>query len=170
MGLLARCAALTLALVAGCYEPELRDCTIRCSAATDCASGQVCGSDGMCAAPDVAGQCAERPAVVDAGVIVDGTKPRPDARPDAPPDAPPPGQLQVTVEGRGRVTVTGIGTCTDQCTYTTVLGAQITVEAVPLEEWRFDKWTQGPCIGQPASCVFSSTTVDNLSAKFRKHD
>lgn len=172
MGLLARCAAPTLALVAGCYEPELRDCTVACSAETDCASGQVCGTDGMCAAPEIAGQCANRPAVVDGGVGVDGAKP--DAKPDAsmppPPDAPAQGKLQVTVEGRGRITVQGIGTCTDDCTYTVPVATQITAEAVALDEWRFDKWTQGPCIGQPATCQFPTTIVVNISAKFRKDD
>jgi hypothetical protein len=120
----------------------------------------------MCAAPEIAGHCESLPAVVDAGVIIDGAKP--DATPDAPPDAPPHSQLYVTVEGRGRVTVEGVGTCTDSCTYTAPLTTSLTVEAVPLDEWKFDKWTQGPCIGQLATCHFSTTFVVSLSAKFKK--
>jgi hypothetical protein len=47
-------AVLTyLVASAGCYNPELRDCTVRCSAASDCTGGQVCRSDGYCAMPDV---------------------------------------------------------------------------------------------------------------------
>jgi hypothetical protein len=47
-------AVLTyLVASAGCYNPEVRDCTVRCSAATDCTGGQVCRSDGYCAMPDV---------------------------------------------------------------------------------------------------------------------
>lgn len=170
MGFLARYAAPTFALAAGCYEPELRDCTIACSAETDCASGQVCGTDGMCAAPDVAGRCAERPAMIDAGVIVDGAKPLPDARPDATPlpDAPTQGKLTVNIEGRGRVTVMGIGTCNDNCTYTVPLTTSLTAQADPLAEWRFEKWTQGPCAGQLATCNFSSTIAVTISAKFKK--
>lgn len=40
-------------LVAGCYNPELRDCTVHCSAPRDCAGGQVCRDDGWCAMPEV---------------------------------------------------------------------------------------------------------------------
>jgi hypothetical protein len=42
-----------LLAVAGCYEPELRDCTVQCSAATDCTGGQVCRADGYCSMPGV---------------------------------------------------------------------------------------------------------------------
>jgi len=171
MGLLEKFIVPSLAIVAGCYEPELRDCTVRCSAESDCAVGQVCGADHMCAAPDVAGHCENVAAVVDAGVVGDGAKPQPDARPDAPPppDAPTHGQLHLKIEGgRGRITVQGIGTCTDECTYTVLLGTQLAAEAAAVEEWRFDKWTNGPCIGQSANCVFSQTFLVDVTAKFKK--
>lgn len=38
----------------GCYDPELRDCTVRCTSPNDCTGGQVCRKDGWCAMPDVA--------------------------------------------------------------------------------------------------------------------
>jgi hypothetical protein len=38
---------------AGCYQPDLRDCTVHCAAPTDCTGGQVCRPDGWCAMPDV---------------------------------------------------------------------------------------------------------------------
>ena len=44
---------LVLAILSGCYEPELRDCTVTCEGATDCADGQTC-SAGLCAANGVA--------------------------------------------------------------------------------------------------------------------
>ena len=47
-------AAVGAVLAAGgCYRPELRDCTVRCSAPTDCTGGQICNSDGWCAMSDV---------------------------------------------------------------------------------------------------------------------
>jgi hypothetical protein len=33
---------------AGCYNPQLRDCAVQCSAPTDCTGGQVCRADGFC--------------------------------------------------------------------------------------------------------------------------
>jgi hypothetical protein len=47
-----------LVATAGCYNPELRDCTVQCSAATDCTGGQVCRADGWCAMPGTE-ECAE---------------------------------------------------------------------------------------------------------------
>jgi hypothetical protein len=38
-------------LVVGCYHPDVRDCTVQCSAATDCTSGQVC-NHGWCTMPE----------------------------------------------------------------------------------------------------------------------
>jgi hypothetical protein len=171
MGLLAKCAALTLALLAGCYEPQLVDCTIRCSGAADCASGQVCGADHFCAAPDIADHCSSVTAVIDAGVIVDGAGAKPDARPDAPPppDAPTHGQLHVTIEGgKGRVTVDGVGTCTSDCTYSVPLHMPLTAHAVGEDDWHFEKWTDGPCIGQLENCAFTPTLVVAVTAKFKK--
>jgi hypothetical protein len=42
-----------LVAVTACYQPELRDCTVQCSAPTDCAGDQVCRADGWCAMPTV---------------------------------------------------------------------------------------------------------------------
>ena len=56
MALLKTGVAFTVAIAAGaCYEPELRDCTLSCTAAAECADGQVCGSDHFCASPEIAG-------------------------------------------------------------------------------------------------------------------
>ena len=40
-----------LVAVAGCYNPEVKDCTVRCSGETECTSGQTC-SDGWCVKGD----------------------------------------------------------------------------------------------------------------------
>src|SRR5688572_992995 len=110
MGLL-RVGVAGLASIAGCYSPEVRDCTLTCSAASDCVDGQVCGSDHFCAAPAIAGQCASLPGgdagdgIRDAGVIA----PIADARPDAP-DAATHTTLSLMIDGQGRITVQGIAT------------------------------------------------------------
>jgi hypothetical protein len=65
--------AIAVGIVTGCYDPAVRDCTIACTAGDRCGPGQVCGSDGWCAAPAVAGRC-KALATPDAHVA-----PRPDA-------------------------------------------------------------------------------------------
>ncbi|HEY5927429.1 MAG TPA: hypothetical protein VIV11_37350 [Kofleriaceae bacterium] len=55
-----------LVAVAGCYQPELRDCTVQCAAPTDCTGGQVCRNDGWCAMPG-AKKCPEGGAAPDGG-------------------------------------------------------------------------------------------------------
>jgi len=57
---------LGVVLVGGCYNPALRNCTVQCSGPGDCGNGQVCGSDGWCAAADVAGRCDPLAAAADA--------------------------------------------------------------------------------------------------------
>lgn len=44
--------ALAYLGLTGCYEPALRDCTVRCAAPNDCTGGQVCRKDGWCAMPE----------------------------------------------------------------------------------------------------------------------
>lgn len=51
----------TAVVLAGCYAPSVRDCTVRCASRDDCASGQICGADGLCAAPEIAGRCRTAP-------------------------------------------------------------------------------------------------------------
>jgi hypothetical protein len=68
-----------LVATSGCYNPELRDCTVQCSAPTDCTGGQVCRADGFCAMPD-AKQCTKE-GENDANLAVDAA---PTPTPDAP--------------------------------------------------------------------------------------
>ncbi|MBA3820036.1 MAG: hypothetical protein H0X17_14170 [Deltaproteobacteria bacterium] len=58
---------LGLLVAAGCYEPDLRTCTVQCAASNDCAPGQLCGNDGWCALPSAIGACAPS----DGGATVD---------------------------------------------------------------------------------------------------
>jgi hypothetical protein len=178
MGLLRIGVASLASIAAGCYSPELRDCTLTCNAASDCADGQVCGSDHFCAAPGIAGQCAFLPG--DAGGSnrdggIDAPK-MPDARPDAAmPDAPTHAVLTISIEGKGRVTVQTIGTCDESgpqnghCTYAVPLNLAITVQAQPYEDQRFDKWTTPVCASMSMpSCTFTPVGPTTVGVKFRK--
>jgi hypothetical protein len=168
MGIL-RIGVLLLIASAGCYSPELRDCTLTCSEASDCAGGQVCGSDHLCAAPDIAGKCSSLPS--DAGSNAR------DAGVDAVmlPDAATHGELAVVIEGEGRITVTGFGTCdkaapqNGACTYIVPLNASLTVTADSHPNWYFDKWTTAACATTPvATCTFTFSAATPLGAKFKK--
>ena len=92
---MARALACCVVVLAGCYEPQLTDCAVRCADAAECAPGQVCRADGWCTAPENTGACAPMSAqgelvpvsgwVVDAAL--DASSPSPDAPKPPPPDA-----------------------------------------------------------------------------------
>ena len=166
--LLALAAGLT-----GCYSPELRDCAVTCAADSDCGPGQVCGGDQMCAAPEIAGHCNQRPtpdaAVPDAAVadaaVADA------ASPDA---FVPLGILQIGIKGKGRVEVAGIGSCSDAapdhaCTFTVPIGIPRVLHAVPGADFVFDKWEPGACTGGTPTCTVTPTAFTLATARF-KHD
>lgn len=52
-GVLAGVVLAHLVAIAGCYQPDVRDCTVHCSESTDCTGGQICRADGWCAMPDI---------------------------------------------------------------------------------------------------------------------
>jgi hypothetical protein len=156
-----------LATLAGCYAPALRDCTVTCESPSDCASGQVCGDDGLCAVPQRAGRCSIPP---DAAPV-DAAPPR-----DAPPDAPPTVTLHVLVMGKGSVVVDGRGTCSSldpqkgNCSYEVAAGAPQQVRAVMIDLTQlFAGWTSMTCAGQGAICTFVPTAPTTVSAKFDHH-
>lgn len=160
--------ALAAALVAaspGCYEPSLRDCALACSASSDCAGDQVCGDDGLCAAPDVAGNCAAMGSGgLDAGV----------ARPDAMMPPPPPNiELRVQIMGKGSVIVDNRGVCTTQgsqkgdCTFMIANGAAQTIRALPIQIGEsFQSWTSPTCKDATAICTFSPSAAVTVVARF----
>ena len=166
---LLRSAALAL-LLAGCYDPSLRDCTVTCHAAGECASGQVCGADGYCASPSVAGTCKPADAhesEIDAPLaIIDA--PPPDA---GPPDATP-AQLHITIAGKGKVVdSTSVITCNappGDCLFTVDSGATITLTAVASGAGHpFADWTTANCMGMGPTCTVTiDASVVTVSAKF----
>lgn len=181
------CVALPLALGSACYAPEGLNCTVSCSADTDCISGQACTSDHFCAATEIA-TCAGRTASdagtgsqpdaarqapgVDARPAVDAM-PRPaDAMPPMPDAMPPPPQFQLTViiSGGGSVR-TNVGAECDRgtCTYSVAAGTAVTLTAVNHGKNVFQRWQGAPCMGQPASCQLTITAATTASAVFDHH-
>lgn len=168
MGLLIR-LAFVLA-IAGCYAPDVRDCTRSCASDDDCVSSQVCTTDHFCAAPGLATGCTEL--VHDASVVdaPDGHPPPHDAMPphDAPmPDAWPTVNLMIQIDGSGMVTLTGGGTCdATACTLPAPKGLPATLTAVGHGTHTFEKWTSTTCANQPAVCTFTPTAATTVSVKF----
>ncbi|MDB4952816.1 MAG: hypothetical protein JWO36_385 [Myxococcales bacterium] len=187
MGLLTRFGGVGFGLGAamiGCYSPDLRDCTVACSTASDCASGQMCGTDQFCAAPSVAGHCAKLArsdaGTVDGLVLHDGAMPHVDARP---PDAPAPAdaapaptiQLHIVITGKGRVVVNGSASCDSSgpqhgnCLLAAPISVPAMLQASGHQQDSFDGWTTQACAGQGATCTFTPTTDTLVGVHFAHH-
>jgi hypothetical protein len=141
-------AALCMLLVA-CYEPDAVDCTIECSAGDDCGEGQVCGSDGFCAKPDVAGTCRSNQN-----------------------DEPNSVTLVVTISGSGKVTVGDIGTCDSDdasqgsCMFAVTANVVQQLEAIENKDREFISWTS-TCSGSSTTCTVTPvTSLTQVGAKF----
>lgn len=149
-------AAAALALVAGCYDPDLRDCAVACTNGDECGPGQVCGDDGLCASPDVAGTCDQPPGA--------------DARP---PDAPPAVTLRLEIERKGRLVVEDpASTCESDenggtsCTVALPSPQWVDVDAIATDE-PFERWTTSNCTGSQPTCrVFAGPGTTTIGARF----
>jgi hypothetical protein len=98
------CAVLTH--IAGCYDPSVRDCSIECASAKECAGGQVCSSDGFCVAPSYRGRCRHGEAPVDATSLqVDADGASPDAG----------GAVALCEQGCANGTCDALGVCVLDC-------------------------------------------------------
>jgi hypothetical protein len=128
-------------MLGACYSPELRDCTVTCTASTDCAADQVCDGAGFCAAPEVAGSCE-----TGSGAI-------------------PKVSLRVSILGGGMIQVTGVGACTSDCTWMVDNGTP--VQLVVVKPPDFDKWTTPNCKNPSTSCTLPMTASAIVGAKFK---
>jgi hypothetical protein len=153
--------------LAGCYAPALRDCTVSCASPHDCASGQACGDDGLCASPEAAGRCTPPP---DAGPERDAELPR-DA--GASGDAAATIPLRVRITGVGSVVVDGHRTCSStspqrgDCTYDVVLRAAQIARALPIQaDQQFTSWTSVTCLGMGATCAVTPVAPTTIVARF----
>lgn len=132
---LASLASITTLLIA-CYDPSSRDCTVTCSPQEPCADDQVCGSDGYCASPSVAGHCMDNSVAPDAAAA--------------------PVSLQIVVEGGGKVSVADIGSCEVDCMYAVPANVQLEVKAIAGGDLEFVGWTE-TCTGKEKSCWVTPT-------------
>ncbi len=146
-------AALLVALASACYSPELGDCTVTCTLKTECAEGQTCNI----------GFCVDEDELRDCRVVA----PTADA-------APPRTALMITVEGKGRIELPGIGACSSEppqngeCTLSVARNASVTSRAVAIDDAAFERWTTTTCLGESETCQFTpSVPTLNLGAKFK---
>lgn len=161
-----------LLVVAACYDPSLKDCTISCASNDDCAHGQACAAGGWCAA-----EGASCSGVIDAPTVVTDSAPAVDAA--VAPDAMTNASLRVTVQMVGQIVVEGVGTCTSTmptahapatmtCTYGVVSGTELTATAMPTSsQHQFDKWTDPLCKSQGATCKFTVLPLTVIQANFK---
>jgi hypothetical protein len=156
-------AVLFCLLLAGCYSPAERDCTVTCAAAKDCIGDQVCGTDHFCAAPAVAGHCS----------TVDAAVPMHDAPHDADESIDAPSTiyvaLTVTIGGMGRVDVQGVATCSmPMCVFQVPAGQPLTLMAAQTNpDKNFQMWQNGcASAGTQLTCALTPTASVKVGAKF----
>jgi hypothetical protein len=155
--------ALIASTCAGCYAPELRDCTVTCAATSECAGAQICGEDHFCAAPARAGRCT----APDGGGAEDARTAGADARPDAQDTI----RLTLQIDGHGEVGLDGGASCaTTGCVLLAPRGLPVTLAAMGLGHDDFDRWTTPNCALQTSTCVLVSYLDAELGARFRKAD
>jgi hypothetical protein len=156
-----------LLALSACYSPTLHDCTVVCESADDCANGQICGADKLCAAPEAAGKCQQLSGMIDAGVVHNDAGMI---------DAPPPAMvmIRVQIEGKGSVTLDGAGACGAQggqhgdCTFTVAPRTQtIRVNLLPPGD-PFVGWTSMTCKTAGLVCSFTASAGLTIVAKFDK--
>jgi hypothetical protein len=139
MGVLGRAA---FAMLAGCYAPDVRDCVLPCATSADCADGQVCGADLVCAAAGVT--CGPMQAVT----------------------------ITVAITGTGQVAIgpmmcmSMLGSAS--CTLSAPAGEPATATAMGMHGETFTGWTSEVCAQEPASCAFTPDGPTDLAAAFAK--
>jgi hypothetical protein len=141
--------SLLLTLLAACYEPEAVDCTIECAGADECTDGQQCGSDGYCAAPEIAGSCRAMLS-----------------------DDPQSVTLMVTISGHGKVTIDKVGTCDSEspsqgtCMFAVLANVMQKLKAVENNDREFVSWTS-TCSGSSSTCTVTPvTSLTQVGARF----
>jgi hypothetical protein len=157
------CSLAATSGASACYAPTTRDCELSCGSDSDCAGGQVCGTEHLCAGRGLS--CA--PGAVDGGLVGDGER--------APPvdahavDAEQTVVLTIMIGGMGTVTLDGGASCSTMpsCQLVAPLDKQATLVATPGAKMMFDMWMMGPCMGQGATCTFVPTTDTMLQVHFK---
>ncbi len=158
-------------LLVACYEPSVRDCTVSCASASDCAGDQVCGASGWCAAPDVACSLDPDAAGVD-GAATDGSDGDGMTPLDAPMMIDAGAALRIVISGRGSVATDQPGVNCQappgDCSFSVAPGTTVTLTAMdgPGNN-RFVDWTTPNCMGMGRTCVLTvSSPVTLVSVEF----
>ena len=144
--------ALVLALV-GCYAPDAPNCTLACTADTDCISGQACTTDHLCAGTNIT-TCGVQ-------ATTDGSVPGIDAG-----SGTTMVTLTIQIGKDGSVRDSDDDVCDSPtnmpltCMFQVPSGDPLTITAIPDPEKQFDKWMGAPCMGQLAMC--HTTPVGNI--------
>lgn len=134
-----------LALVAGCYDPDVTSCKVTCSTSDECAGSQTC-DHGFCTS---AGET---------------------CNPEGPPDGPTATRmLHVMVMGNGSISVANAGTCKDNCMYALPDGGSISATWVQTSGGHpFKMWTTSNCSSQGQTCTFTlAMGTDSVGAMFQ---
>jgi hypothetical protein len=165
-------AAIAAASLVACYQPTLRDCTVSCTSAADCAGDQVCGAGGWCATEGVA--CSVEPDATENDAITDasgndasdddGTMPI-DASTDVPIDAG--AVLRTVISGRGSVAgdYPGVDCMGPQgdCSFGIPPGTSVMLTAVDGPGGHaFVDWTTPNCMGMGRTCTVTVTAPITL--------
>jgi hypothetical protein len=164
-------AVLAAASLVACYQPTLRDCTVSCAGAGDCAGDQVCGASGWCAAqgvvcslePDAAG---DDGAVTDAG-DVDASTPDGLTPIDASMTIDAGAELRIVISGRGSVAGDYPGVACSSppgdCTYGIAPGTMVQLTATDGPgSSDFVDWTTPNCQGAGRTCAVTITSPVTL--------
>lgn len=146
-------ALLLCAVLAACYDPGAVNCTVSCAGTGECAAGQLCGSDGFCAEPEVAGHCSTADGGAGGSAVT----------------------LKIAIMGKGKVTVGGVGDCDSeessgsgpagQCMFMVPMGVVRTLAAVENHDKEFKSWSQA-CAGSEPSCTITPTAAISVGARF----
>ncbi len=150
-------AVWVMALI-GCYSPDAPDCTLACTADTDCISGQTCTTDHLCAANLTT--CGSQ-------ATTDGSVPGIDAGPVTTVT------LMIHVDKDGSVRDSNNNICNSptnmaiDCSFQVQSGVPLTITAFPNLTKQFEKWDGPACMGQPAICHTTPTGDIMVSAKFK---
>lgn len=153
--------AMVLALV-GCYAPDAPDCTLACTANSDCISGQACTTDHLCAGTSIT-TCGTE-------ATTDGSVPGTDAGSGSGTTLI---TLMIHIDKDGSVHDSDSDICDSptnspiDCTFQVHSGEPLTITAIPNLGKQFDKWMGPPCMGQLSMC--HTTPVGNImvSAAFK---
>lgn len=136
---------VVLALLAGCYDPDVSSCVLACSTADDCAHGQSC-ANGFCAAD---GDTCNQESPVDGPIATR--------------------MLKVMVMGNGSIQVANGGTCKDNCMYALPDGATISASWIQSSGGHpFKMWTTPNCASAGQTCTFTlAMGTDTVGAMFQ---